>query len=140
MNTQQQPFFFLEEVYASRWAWVVRFTFWFVFCWEGGAGWGLLTYYLLFFPIAVIYAKSVKNYFTLAPLLAETYVKVIPNFLNYSFAVLCCTTLSSYRSFLLPTTKINAYSPLTSRTLSIHLPRLLYEFASIWIIYVLVIS
>lgn len=132
-TSQQHPFLFLAFFWsASRWAAVVKLTWW---EFDGGA-------WLIWFvcalpgssfpllPTTVIYAKSLKNYLTLDPVLADTSIKVIPSFLNYSWAELIYTALSSSKSFLFPTIRIKAYSPLTSLTLSIHLAKLLYEFRS----------
>lgn len=85
-------------------------------------------------------ARSLKNYLTLTPVLADTSMKVSPSFLNSSAATLVCTARSYSRSFLLPIININASSPLTSLTLSIHLERLWYELASSYYEWVLVMS
>ena len=109
---QQHPFFF-SFFSASRWFWVVRLTLP-----EGLWGYGtgifvLVASYFDFLPTAVIYAKSLKNYLMFAPVLAETSIKVIPSFFNYSLAIPVSTALSSSRSFLFPMIKIRASSPLT---------------------------
>jgi hypothetical protein len=128
---QQQPFFFLS---FSSWTGFDKFTVWpFWWVYWGGAGFccclGAGSSFD-FLPPAVIKAKSLKNYFTFAPVLADTSIKVSPSFLNSSVATLVWTALYSSRSFLLPTISIKASSPLTYRTLSIHLDRLWYELAS----------
>lgn len=103
---------------------------WGAACWEGVILSPFAVGYSFFLPPAVRNARSLKNYFTLTPVFAETSIKGIPNFLNYSDDKFVCTALYSSRSFLLPIIKINASSPLTSLTLSIHLDRLWYELAS----------
>lgn len=119
---------------------MVRLTPWLLLGWA--CGWccctGLLSclataYYLFFLPPAVMKARSLKNYFTFTPVLADTSMKVKPSFLNSSAATLVWTALYYSRSFLLPIINMSASSPLTSLTLSIHLERLWYEFASTYI-------
>ena len=80
-------------------------------------------YSLFFFAPAVRVAKSLKNYFTFWPLFADTYMNVNPRLSKWVFAVFVETARSSSRSFLLPMIRIKASSPLTSRTLSIHLDK-----------------
>lgn len=97
---------------------------------EGATAWVTVCYFLpltsslLFFPPAVTKAKSLKNSLIFCPDFADTSVKLIPSFLNSSAATLFWTALYYYKSFLLPIIKINASSPLTSLTLSIHFDKL----------------
>jgi len=91
----------------------------------------LVAYSLLFFPPpAITQASSLKNYLIFVPVLAETSIKVSPNYSNLLAARACSTALYSFKSLLFPMTIMRASSPLTSRTLSIHLLRLEKELAS----------
>lgn len=89
--------------------------------------WG---YYLVFLPPAITNASSRKNYLTLWPVFAETYMYVRPSSLILDDAILFSTDLSASRSHLLPIIIIKASSPRTYRTLSIHLFKLPKELAS----------